>query len=518
MRKVSMKKISEVLRLHFKLGLSLRQSARASNISRSTASDYFRRFTITSTQIDQFLLLDEHSQQELLFPETVAPTKRLRTLPDMLTIHNELKNAKKSKVTLMLLWQEYKDSNPDGYSYSQFREHYKRYVGILNPSMRQVYLPGDKLFVDYSGLTMPIVNSTTGEITNAQIFVAVLGASGYTFVHASPSQQKQDFIYSHVLAFEFFGGTPTILVPDNLKSAITSHTKQGVVVNESYASLARFYNCAVEPARPYKPKDKAKVEAGVRAIQRWIMARLRHQKFFSVDELNCALSPLLDAYNNKIVKRMNKSRTQMYSELDLPYLSKLPVNRYVHKELKIATVNQNYHVMLDSNEYSVPYTHLKDRVEIRYSSRTVEIYHGNKLIATHPKLIRRGEVSTLSEHMPKNHQYQYEKMNPERLLDWSLSIGSCTARFVEMQMQSVEHPPNAYRKIIAVLSLAKIYGKSEVELAIAYAMTHNLSTTASIKSVCEKKLYLTNNPANNVVSPTSILNAHENIRGKSYYK
>ncbi len=282
MRRLSMKKIKDILKLKYITDISYRQISRAANVPRSTVMDYCKRFEITTYDIDTFLSKDEDDIYEILFPEKKLPRTCLdRPLPDVEYIHKEI--ATKG-VTFELLWQEYKEQHPNGYGCSQFKEHYYKYKKKLNPSMRQTYIPGEKLFIDYSGLTVPIVDSKTGEISKAQIFVAVLGASGYTFVHATPSQKKEDFILSHVLAYEFFGGVPKINVPDNLKSAIISNNRNGIVVNESYAELARHYNCAIEPARPKKPQDKGMVEQGVQAIQRWILAVLRDRTFFCVDE------------------------------------------------------------------------------------------------------------------------------------------------------------------------------------------------------------------------------------------
>lgn len=512
-----MNKVREALRLHFQLGLSVRQSAKASNNSRSATSDYCKRFEQIGVPIEEFLSLDEIKQEELLFIKKypVVIPKVSKVMPDMNYIHNELKKRKKTKVTLMLLWEEYKEQHPDGYQYTQFREHYKRYTNTLNPSMRQVHISGEKMFVDYSGLTMPITNAKTGEITSAQIFVAVLGASGYTFVHATASQKQQDFIFSHTLAYTFFGGCPRVVVPDNLKSAIISNNKKGVVVNESYAAMSRHYNMAVQPARPYKPKDKSKAEQGVLGIQRWILAKLRDRVFFCVDELNEAIADLLDLYNNKVMKKFNKSRLEQFEELDKPYLQPLPTNRYIYKEFKIATVNINYHIMLERCEYSVPFKFLKHKVEVRYSTSIVEIYHKNILIASHPRLHREGDASTLTEHMPKNHQYQNEKMNPGRLKSWAESTGINTAAFVKKELDSVNHPPNAYKRVLAILSLEKIYGKSELELALGYAIKHNLRYLKSITSVLSKRLYLSD-PINSTTTDKSLFNNHENIRGNIY--
>ena len=514
-----MKKIVEVLRLHLKLNLSLRQSATLSKISLGTASNYINRFKEINIDIDEFISLNELEQERLFYPKNICDVKpqTSKVMPDYIYIHNELKRKKQTKVTLSLLYEEYKEANPNNYYGStQFRDYYSKFLNKINPSMKQVHLSGEKLFVDYSGLTIPIVNQRTGEITKAQIFVAVLGASGYTYVHATYSQKQRDFILSHTLAYDFFGGTPLIVVPDNLKSAIIKNNKKdGIVINESYAALARHYNMAVSPARPYKPKDKSKAEQGVQGIQRWILASLRHQTFFSVDELNDAISLLLDKYNNKIVKRFNKSRFEMFLELDKPFLQSLPNERYIYKEFKEATVSQSYHIFLEGCEYSVPYKYLGFKVFVAYSNQSVSIYYKGIQIALHPKLHFSGQTSTLSEHMPLNHQYANEKINPGKYLNWAKDIGIFTLQWVKKEFEEVTHAPNAYRKLNAVLSMAKIYGKKELNLALEYAVDNQITATASIKSILDKKLYM-QKPVNNNATSINIFNNHEYLRGNIY--
>jgi transposase len=513
MRRLTMKKIKDILQLKYITELSYRQISRGLNVPSSTISDYCKRFEITTHDIDTFLAKDEDDIYKILFPEKKLPRlSKERPLPDVEYIHKEI--AKKG-VTFELLWQEYKEMHPNGYGCSQFKEYYYRYKRKLNPSMRQTYIPGEKLFIDYSGLTVPVVDSKTGKIHKAQIFVCVLGASGYTFVHATHSQKKEDFILSHVLAYEFFGGVPKINVPDNLKSAIISNNRNGIVVNENYAELARHYNCTIEPARPRKPQDKGMVEQGVQAIQRWILAVLRDRTFFSVDELNDAISTLLDRYNNKVIKRLNKSRNELFEENDKPYLQTLPANRFMYKEFKIATVNIDYHVELLKCFYSVPFKYLKEKVEIRYSTTVVEIYHKSRLIATHPRLYRPNDTSTFKEHMPLNHQYQHEKMNPQRLKNWAVSIGTNASVFVTQRLETAEYPTNAYRGIIAILSLEKMYGRIALNLALGYANSINTTSVKSIRSILDKKLYLQAVNTHTVKPSTP---THENIRGSEYYK
>jgi len=516
MRKVSMKKICEVLRLHFKLELSIRQSANATNVSRGTASNYCKRFEKLDISIDDFISLNEIQQEKLYYPNKIRNIRSNgKVKPDCIYLHNELKIKKKTKVTLSLLHDEYKEQNPDNYyCYTQFREYYAAFTNKLNPSMKQVHIAGEKVFVDYSGLTVPIYNSKTGEVTKSQIFVAVLGASGYTYLHATYSQKQRDFILSHTLAYEFFNGVPKIVVPDNLKSAVISNNKNGIIINNSYLALLQHYNMVAEPTRPRKPKDKPKAEQGVQGIQRWILARLRYRKFFSVDELNDAFSSLLDIYNNKIVKRFKKSRTTMFEELDKPNLQALPQQRYIYRDFKICSVNQSYHIFLEACEYSVPFKYLQHKVEARYSTQTVEIYYKNKLIATHPKIHFAGSSSTLSEHMPKDHEYYKEKNNPATFLNRATSIGIHTVIWVKNEFDKIEHKPNAYRKINAILSLSKTYNKDELDLAIQYAYSNNIVNHTSVKSILEKKLYLQIQTDTSV--KTRVFNNHSNLRGNIY--
>ena len=508
-----MKKIKDVLRLRFIANISYRQISRAVNTPSSTAADYCKRFEITNYSIDKFLSLDEDEIYQLLFPEKSLPkTYKTRPKPNVEYIHKEI--AKKG-VTFELLWQEYKEQHPDGYGCSQFKEYYYKYKKRLNPSMRQTYIAGEKMFVDYSGLTVPVIDLSTGEVIKAQIFVSVLGLSGYTYVHATASQKVEDFIRSHVTAFEFYEGIPKILVPDNLKSAIISNNKKGIVFNENYAELSRYYNFAIEPARVRKPQDKAKAEQGVQGIQRWILARFRHRSFFSVDEINQAISELLDIYNNKIIKRLGKSRTDIFEENEKKFLGELPANRFIYKELKIATVNIDYHVELNRCFYSVPFKYLKEKVELKYSNSLVEIYYKLKLIATHPRLYRINDSSTMKEHMPLNHQYQNEKMNPQRLITWGSNIGNDAKEFVETRLEEAQYPEKVYRSLIAILSLGKLYGKIELNLALSYALKIDAKSVKSVESILSKKLYLqaVNNTNNN-----QLFNNHGNIRGSDYYK
>ena len=517
-----MKQIREVLRLHLIANLSARKIQGATGVARTTVQEYIKRCKESEIySYEEVINLSNDKLNEKLFGTTSAtispnPTK---VMPDYNYVYEELKRKKKTKVTLMFLWEEYKSTYGEkAYAYTQYRVYYRRYKQRLNPSMRQMHIAGEKVFVDYSGVTIPIYNQKTGEVDTAQIFIAVLGASGLTYADASLSQKQEDFIHSHVLAYQFFGGVPEVVVPDNLKSAVISNNKNGIVINESYAALAIHYSMRVEPARPYKPKDKAKAEQGVQAIQRYILACFRHMKFFSIDELNDAIAALLDRYNNKVMKHLGKSRTELFEELEKEALQPLPANNYVYEQYKRAKVGIDYHITLLKCYYSVPFKYLQKEVEVRYSTNHIRIYYNNEIIATHPRLRTIGEFSTLPEHRPPEHEYVNNKWNPDRLRSWAKSIGEYSSLFVEDCFEAVEHKEQSYKKIIAVLKMAKEYGYTEFELALMYALEHKLTKVKSIRSVLDKHLYLQKSSNNTNYTASAVFNNHENLRGPNEYK
>ncbi len=516
MRRVCMSKIKEVLRLKYLNQLSNRQIQSLTGVSRNSVANYVNCFVSLGASLEDVLELGELELEQLFHPNKPTSAAKQTALelihPDWNYVREEL--AKKG-MTRSLLYEEYKSTQPELYSYSQFNRYYAKFLKSVNPSMRQVHYAGDKLFIDYSGLTMPIVNQRTAETSKAQIFVSVLGASGYTFVHASSSQSTKDFIASHVLAFNFYGGVPNILVPDNLKAAVISNNKGVVKLNESYADMARHYGVAIEPARPYKPQDKSKVELGVKAIQRWILMKLRHHTFFSVDELNQQINLLLDGYNNKIIRRLGKSRRELFETLDKPMLHPLRANNYIYKEFKTATVGVDYHVELDGSGYSVPYQYLGKRVDITYSATSVVLSFEGKIVAHHPKLSQPYHDSTLLEHMPKDHEYQYEKWNPRRILHWANSIGAHTTALMQSIMDSRSHHVRGYKSCMAILSFSKTYGAAALEMASTVAYELRIHKVASIESMLKTKSYLLHNPQ--TVANNTFLNNHENIRGSAYY-
>lgn len=508
-----MSKIKEVLRLTYLSKLSSRQVKTLTGVSQSTVLDYCSRFNNTSVPIEELLEYDHEKVCTLLYPESLTrKASTSRPHPDWNDVHNELKQK---GMTRQLLWEEYKKQHPDGYGITQFNEHYVRFKKTLNLSMRQIHYAGDKLFVDFSGLTMPIHNATTGEVHKAQIFVSVLGASGYTFVHAVMSQNTEDFIECHNEAFAFYGGVPNQVVPDNLKAAVISNKKGIVRLNESYADMGRHYGVAIVPARPYKPQDKSKAELGVKGIQRWILMRLRHHTFFDINELNDAISQLIDAYNDKVIRRLGKSRSELFEELDRPALHPLRANRYVYREHKQYTVRSDYHIEIDGSGYSIPFEYLGKRVDVWYSRQSVTISYQSEVIATHPRLSQPHEDSTITEHMPKKYQYQFEKWNPGRILNWALTIGSNTTTLMKQIMDSRSHPVRGYHSCMAILSFSKTYGSEALELACAKALEINTQSVGSIESILKRKTYLQEETA---CAVNNLFNSHENIRGGDNYK
>jgi len=515
MRKIQMSRIKEVLRLKYLNQLSNRQIQTMTGVSRNSVANYIKNYIELGSTLDEVLSLSDNELEEL-FVKNTPVTKTVKRVilehPDWNEVRIEL--ARKG-MTRLLLWEELKDKNPNLYGHSQFNRYYAAYLKKLNPSMRQVHYSGDKLFIDYSGVTMPITDQKTGEVSKAQIFVTVLGASGYTFVHATGTQSTKHFIESHIQAFSFYGGMPNILVPDNLKAAVISHKKGVVRLNDSYKDMGAHYGVAIEPARPYKPQDKSKVELGVKAIQRWILMKLRHHTFFSVDELNQQINLLIDGYNNKVIRRLGKSRTELFETLDKPLLHPLRANKYIFKEFKRATVGIDYHIELEGSGYSVPYIHLGKKVDVTYSSTSVLISLDGETVAHHPRLSQKYHDSTLLEHMPTDHQYQYEKWNPRRILNWANSIGANTTALMESIMKHRSHPTRGYKSCMAILSFSKTYGDIALEAVSAVAVDINSYKVASIESMLKTKSYLLHNQ--HQVANNSYVNGHENIRGSDYY-
>jgi len=508
-----MRKLKEILRLRFEAGLSYRQIAAAAKVSVGVAAKYVaqaERAGLTWPLPDN---PDEAALARLLGQTPDVPARLSRyAAPDGVAIHQELK---KKGVTLQLLWEEYRARDPEhSYRYAQFCVHYRTYRDSLARSLRQTHRAGEKLFVDYAGQTVPIIDGDSGEIHTAQIFVAVLGASNYTYAEATWTQQLPDWIGSHVRAFTFLGGVTALLIPDNLKSGVTRACRYEPELNPTYADLAAHYGVAVIPARPYKPKDKAKVEVGVHIVERWILARLRHQQFFSLNALNQAIGALLQNLNDRPFKKLPGCRRAAFEAIDRPALRPLPATAYVYAEWKKARVSIDYHIEIDRHYYSVPHALVKRELDVRITQTTVECLHQGKRVASHARSLKRGAHTTVAEHMPKSHRKHLD-WTPGRFLNWALTMGPATRDLVHWQLTHKPHPEMGYRACLGLLNLARSYSKERLEAACLRALAIGSPTRKSVMSILERNLDREPLPA---PAPQTVLPDHANVRGPAYYQ
>ena len=510
-KRLSMRKIKEVLRLKFELGLGHRQIARSCGINHGTVGDYIRRAEAAGVEWPLPEGVDESGLEARLFPPraTRAPD---RPAPNWAAIHDELRRHK--HVTVQWLWQEYKQSNPDGYAYSRFCELYRQWRGKLDVVLRQEHRAGEKLFVDYAGPKVPVVDSKTGTIQEASIFVAVLGASNYTFAEATWSQDLACWIGSHVRALEFFGGAPALVVPDNLKSAVRRPCRYEPDLNPTYRDMAAHYGIAVIPARVRKPRDKAKAEAGVLVVERWILAGVRKRRFFSLGALNEAIAELLDRLNARPFRKLEGSRRTRFETLDRPALGRLPADRYTFAEWKKARVHIDYHVEIAGHYYSVPYALIHQQMDVRYTALTVEIFHRGQRVASHPRSSKAGAHTTVDAHRPTSHR-RYLEWTPERLIRWASSTGPFTSQLVERVLQSRRHPEQGFRSCLGILRLGQSYGPDRLEAAAARACRLDACSYHSVKSILGAGL---DRQAEPEPAPDRTPIQHPNIRGTDYFK
>lgn len=509
---ISMRKIKELLRLKFEVGLSLRQIARALNVSLGVVSKYVN--AAQSAGIGWPLPADwtDSHIRRLLFPDGPAAAGSAYAPLDFPYLLRELK---RKGVTRQLLWEEYIEANPTNhYQYTQFCGLLNEWQKRLSPSMRQIHLAGDKLFVDYAGQTVDLIDQETGEVTSAQIFVAVLGASNYTFAEATSSQSLHNWIGSHVRAFEFFGAAPRFVIPDNLKSAVTLADRYEPTNNRSYQEMLEHYQVTSLPARPRTPKDKAKVEAGVLLVSRWLLARLRNRRFFSLLELNDAIRPLLKNLNDRAFRQLPGSRRSHFLEIDLPAMKQLPAQRHEYAEWKIAKAGADYHVQVYGHYYSVPSQLLREKIDVRITVSTIECFFDGQRVASHPRSERKGHHTTNPEHMPSNH-LGHSEWTPQRFIKWAESIGPHTAEFVSDLIESRKMPELAYRPSLGLLSLAKRFSSSRLEAACHRALIIGAYNYKSVKSILERNL--DSLPIDEHSTQTE-LPFHENLRGPDYYR
>jgi transposase len=508
-----MRKFKEVLRLH-SLGLTQRQIARSCSIAQSTVHEYLK---VAAASGLSWPLPPEGSEKQLeeALCRKLRPSTRARQapLPDFPAIREQLQTHR--HLTLQLLWEEYREGHPDGYGYSRLCELYQAWARKLDVVLRQEHRAGEKLFVDYAGHKIPIHERQTGEVLyQASIFVAVLGASNYTFIEATESQDLACWIGSHVRALEFIGGVPEAVIPDNVRTGIKQPCRYEPDLNPTYREMAEHYGLAVLPTRPYKPRDKAKVEAGVQIAQRWIVAALRHTKFFALADLNEAIAPLLDRLNQRpFRKRREACRASLLEQLDRPALKPLPAERYVLAQWKKVRPNIDYHVEIERHYYSVPHQLVGVELEARYTAATVEIFYHGVRVASHRRGLVPHVATTLPEHRPKSHQAHLE-WTPSRLIQWAGTVGTATAQVVQIILQSKPHPEMGYRACLGIMGLAKTYTAARLEAASQRALLLRAHSYQSLKSILKRSLDRQTELELEVEKPGP---QHDNIRGATYY-
>jgi transposase len=503
-----MNNLREILRLIHEGQLSNRQIAKSCHCSPTTVGAMVGRYQTQQLAWSEVLAMDDAELESKLYPQEINASKK--PLPDYDYIHRELM---RKGVTLQLLWQEYKELHPDSLQYTQFCDHYLTWRKLRNVSMHQIYRAGEKMFVDWAGLTIPIIDRRNGEAQAAYFFVAVLGASNLIFTEPFLSQDLFVWTAAHVHAFEYFGGATEVIVPDNLKTGVKKSCYYEPEIHPTYLEMARHYGCAVIPARVRKPKDKAPAEKEVQDVERWIIARLRRQTFFSLYELRQAVKVLLEEANNRPFQKREGSRRSLFESVEKSTLKPLPVQAYEFAEWKKAKVNIDYHVEFESNFYSVPYQLAKQEVMVRSTSTMVEIFYKNKRIAAHPRQnTKKHYYTTLKAHMPVNHQ-KVGEWTPERIIHWAETVGSHTASLVRLIMERKEHPEQAYRACLGIIRLAKSFTPLRVESAAKRALKFGAISYQSIASILQKNLDLV--PFEEQLPSQPVI--HENLRGSSYY-
>jgi transposase len=505
-----MRKTREILRQKWELSRTHREIAASVGQSLGAVALTLGRAKAAGLDWAQAQALSDAALEERIYGPKAEATPR--SMPPFEYLHAE---RKKPGVTLELLHLEYLERQPDGYRYTQFCEHYRAWLSKRGLTMRQEHRAGEKLFVDYSGKKPHIVDPKTGEVIEVELFVAVLGASNYTFAEATLTQRGPDFIASHVRAFRFLGGVTGALVPDQLKSGVVVPCRYEPGIQRTYEELALHYGTAVLPARPYRARDKAKVEAGVLVAQRWILARLRHETFFSLEELNERIAELLEDLNNRRMRVYGASRRELFERLDRPALKALPATPFEYCEWKKVRLNIDYHAEVDHHYYSAPHPLVHEELEARFTATTLELLHRGERVASHLRSYRRGGHTTVAAHMPKAHQKHLE-WSPSRIVHWAASIGPKTQALVEAILAERRHPEQGYRSCLGILRLAKRFGRERLEAACARAGAVRARSYRHVESILKNGLDRLPSP-DEATEERAPLAAHENVRGGGYY-
>jgi transposase len=504
-----MRKTREILRQKWLLGRSHRDVAASLGVSLGAIATTLQRARAAGLDWPTVEGLDEPTLEGRLYG---APGLERRPVPDPAYLHTE---RKKPGVTLQLLHQEYLAQHPTGYQYTQFCDYYRRWCQARRLSMRQIHQAGEKLFVDYSGTKPTMVDPDTGEVRAVELFVAVWGASNYTFAEATATQQVGDWLQSHVHAFEFFGGVPAAVVPDQLKSGVTGSCRYEPALQRSYEELAGHYGTVILPARPARPRDKAKVEVGVQVAERWILARLRHETLIGLGALNRRIRELLAALNDREMRHYRTSRRALFAALDQPALQPLPATRFEPGTWKWVRANIDYHVELDGHCYSVPFTLRQERLELRYTATTVEVFHQGHRVAVHLRQFIRGRHTTVPAHMPHSHQ-QHLAWTPARLIRWAGTLGPAVEALVTTMLDERAHPEQGYRSCLGLLRLGKQYGEARLDAACARALRGGARSYRHVASILKTGLDRLAAATEGPAEPPPLL--HDHLRGPHYYQ
>ena len=507
--KLTMRHIQEILRLKHQNQLSVREIARSCGLPTSTVGDYLKRAAAAGIGWPLPAGQSEAELFQLLIAHPVAGTASVPALPDWPYIHQELR---RQAVTLRLLWQEYRQTQPEGYGYSRFCELYQRWAGTLEPVLRQVHLPGEKMFVDWAGQTVPIHHAQDGSVSAGHLFVAVLGASNKTYAEVFANEQLAAWIAGHGHAYAFFEGVARITVPDNPKTGVIRPCRYEPLLHHSYQEMAEHFGTVIIPARIRKPRDKAKVEGGVLIAERQILAALRDYHFFNMSEVNAALRPLLAQINAQPFQKLEGSRNSWFETLERGQLLPLPATPFVLAHWSQAKVNIDYHVSVENHFYSAPYQLIHRQLDVRLTDQTVELFQHGKRVAAHRRSAVSGGYTTLEEHRPKSHQ-KYLQWTPSRILEWVKTIGPDCARVVDQILASRPHPEQGYRSALGIIRLGKAVGHDRLEAACRRALHFNTCSYTSLKAILEN--HLDAQPLEQELPLPSPI--HENLRGGPYY-
>jgi len=506
-----MRRIREILRLKHECRATDREIARSLSVARSTVALTLERVAAAGLRWPLPATLTDRVLEAMLYTGHGGQQgARRKADPDWAHVHHELRRP---GVTLMLLWEEYRQREPDGYRYSRWCELYRAWESRLSPTMRQAHPAGERMFVDYAGQTIDLTDGRTGEIRPAQIFVAVMGASNYTYAEATLTQTLPDWIGAHVRALAFMGGVPAQLVPDNPKVGVDRANWYEPGLNRTYLDLATHYRTAILPARARKPRDKAKVEVAVLVVERWILARLRNRRFFSLAELNQAIAELVADLNARPMRKLGVSRRDLFLELDRPAMKDLPAEPYQYAEWRVRRVGLDYHVDIDGHYYSVPHRLIREQLDARITERTIELFCKGERVAVHMRSAGRGRHTTIPEHMPSAHR-RYAAWTIERIGIDAAALGPSTAKLTALILESRPHPEQGYRACIGILRLARHYGAERLEAACNRGLEIGARSYSSIQSIL--KHGLDRRPPRPAAQPERLLD-HPNIRGPRYY-